>query len=59
MFTEDEDADYMVLSIFLLYEYLKGDKSFWFPYINIMNEADLAAYWSDQELEELQDPFAV
>ena len=25
MFNEDEDADYMVLSVFLLYEYLKGE----------------------------------
>jgi hypothetical protein len=39
----------------LLAEYLKGEKSFWHPYIDVMNESDLACFWTDDELTRMCD----
>ena len=42
--------------MFLMHEYsAKGDKSFWWPYIQVMNESDLASDWKDEEIAEMRD----
>jgi len=33
-----------------------GEKSFWKPYFDVFPEPDLLAFWTDAELNELQDP---
>ena len=38
-----------------MYEHLKGETSFWYPYISVMNEADLACFWTPEEIDELND----
>jgi hypothetical protein len=43
------------LAVFLLAEYLKGEKSFWHPYIDVMNESDIACFWTDEELSRMCD----
>lgn len=40
----------------MLAEYLKGpEKSFWWPYIDVMNESDLACFWKTEELARMCD----
>jgi hypothetical protein len=56
LFIKHPDCDQLCLAIFLLSEYLKGsEKSFWWPYIDIMNESDLASFWKETELDRLCD----
>lgn len=44
-----------MLATFLLYHYLKGPESFWFPYISVMNESDLVCEWSEREIASFMD----
>jgi hypothetical protein len=56
LFLKHPDCDQLCLAIFLLHEYLKGpERSYWWPYIDIMNESDLASFWSEDELNRLCD----
>ena len=56
LFLKHPDCDQLSLAIFLLAEYLKGpEKSFWWPYIDVMNESDLASFWTNEELTNLGD----
>ena len=37
-------------------EFILGpEKSFWWPYIDVMNESDLASFWTPEELARLGD----
>lgn len=36
----------LTLTVFLLYENKKQDKSFWWPYIQVLNKSDLLHQWS-------------
>lgn len=54
-FVKHPDSDQLSLAMFLLYEYLKGEQSFWWPYMQVMNESDLTCFWSDEELDLLRD----
>ena len=40
-----------------MYERLKGFKSFWYPYLEIVEGMDLLMFWNDDEMDELQDIF--
>ena len=53
IFKEHFDAEYLILIVFLLYEMLKEEKSFWAPYFAIVNVSDLPYTWSEDELNEL------
>jgi hypothetical protein len=56
LFIKHPDAEQLSLAIFLIAEYLKGpEKSFWWPYIDVMNESDLVSYWSKEEIDSLCD----
>jgi hypothetical protein len=55
IFKDHYDAEYLVLIIFLFYEMLKGEDSFWHPYFQIINVSDLPMLWTDEEIDELQD----
>ena len=54
LFGEDihPDREQLILAMFLMMEHLKGGKSFWKPYIDVMNEADLVSYWDQDEIEQ-------
>ena len=41
------DREQMLLATWLLYHHLQGDKSFWKPYIDVMNVSDLLCAWDD------------
>jgi hypothetical protein len=45
----------LTLAVFLISEYLKGSESFWWPYIDVMNESDLVSFWKPEEVERLCD----
>ena len=40
-----------------MYERLKGFKSFWYPYWEIVDGMDLVMGWTEEEMDELQDIF--
>ena len=49
------DTEQLALATFLLYHFLKGKDSFWHPYLSVMNESDITAYWQSSEIEQLKD----
>ena len=53
LFKGDHDT---VLCLYLMRERLRGDASFWKPYLDIMPWPGGVGDWSDEELSELQDP---
>lgn len=64
----DEEGDdsgatpdaWVSLILVLIYEYLRGDKSPWKPYLDILpKEFDTPMFWSEAELSELQNTSVV
>lgn len=55
VFKQHYDSEYLMLASFILHEILKGEESFWHPYLEIINISDLPMLWSEEEVEELQD----
>ena len=45
LFVKAEKAGHNTLDLFVMYEKLKGYKSFWRPYLEIVDGMDLAMYW--------------
>lgn len=46
------DAEYLILVVFLWYEMLKNEDSFWYPYFQIINVSDIPMLWTNSEIEE-------
>lgn len=44
------------LTLYVMQEMLKGDQSFYWPYLNILPKPRNLRHWDDKNLEELQDP---
>ncbi len=57
MFLHHEESDDNILYLFIMYEKLKLYRSFWYPYLEIVEGMDLVMFWSEKELNELQDVF--
>ncbi len=55
VFKEHYDAEYLRLIAFIMMERLKGERSFWKPYFDIVNFTDLPFLWSEEEVKEFQD----
>ena len=49
------DHEFLILASYLLHNYLLGESSFWHPYLQVMNEADLPSRWPDADLHLFQD----
>ena len=47
---ENHDAEFNVLAFFILYEKLKGEKSFWFPYLDLVQESYTLFDWNKGEV---------
>ena len=46
------------MTVCLLWEKAKGSEGFWAPYLDILpRHHDIVLGWSDDELDELQDPY--
>lgn len=41
------DAEFNILALFLLYERIKGEKSFYHPYLQMMQNVEAICEWSD------------
>ena len=54
VFNKHHEVDLAVV-IYAFHERLKGDKSFWKPYYDIINISDMPAFWSDEEIINFQD----
>ena len=39
-----------MLSVFLIREKLLGEKSFWNPYLEVINTAEWICYWDSSEI---------
>jgi len=39
-----------------MHEYLKRSASFWHPYISILPDVQFFCYWSQEELDAVNDP---
>ena len=44
----NEDGDFNKLAVFLMYEYLKGEKSFYWPMLDIMGICETIVDWSEK-----------
>jgi hypothetical protein len=44
------------ITLMLMHEKLKGDQSFWFPFLQMMPHPETISEWTDTDLDELQDP---
>jgi hypothetical protein len=42
--------------VFLIYEHLKGKKSFWYPYFNVIDPDELPTHWDSKLLDVIEDP---
>jgi hypothetical protein len=42
-----------MLAAFVLHELLKGEDSFWYPYMEIINFSDIPMLWTEDEVDEL------
>ena len=51
----DCDIDDMAIVLFYFHEKLKGDKSKFWPSIQITNLSELPYRWSEEEISEFQD----
>ncbi len=49
------DNEQLVLASFLTQQTLLGENSFWFPYLQVMNTADLVSNWEKSEIEAFDD----
>lgn len=38
-------------------EYLKKDKSFWFPFLDILPNPDPTCLWDDSDIEKFEDRY--
>lgn len=54
----ESSVDYM-LYVFLIFEKLKGRKSFYYPYFQVAEAPEIVSDWTPEEMDELQDPYLV
>ena len=57
LFGEDECQDWeqLILFIFVLYEYQKGEDSFWKPYLDLMPHVEFFCDWKEDDIFAVQD----
>lgn len=48
--TGNPNFEILMLSVFLIREKLLGEKSFWYPYLEVMNTAEWICYWDSSEI---------
>jgi hypothetical protein len=53
--SRNNDADFNTLAIYILWEKIKEDKSFYFPWFNITDENYSMYEWTIKELDLLDD----
>ncbi|OMJ72639.1 hypothetical protein SteCoe_28864 [Stentor coeruleus] len=56
--THSRAVDY-ILWFYITYEFIKEEKSFYYPYFMAVGESEMLMDWSEEELNELQDKFLI
>lgn len=57
IFHNHEDADFSLLTIFLLREKIKGSESDYQPLINVIDNNAILLHWHEDIIHELEDPY--
>jgi hypothetical protein len=59
MFDEEENSDFEhhILETFILFEMQKGEKSFWYPYFEVLPRLTNFWRWDQKHIKETDDPF--
>ena len=57
IFRDSLDSMDYILCVYLMFEKHKKTSSFFYPYLETINECDLLLDWDEDDLQELQDPF--
>ena len=55
LFKANEDRDFLVLVVFVLFEMGKGEFSLWGPYFEAVDPGTLACYWPKEVLDMIDD----
>ena len=57
LFSEDEKGDWeqLTLSLYLIFEYQKGEDSFWKPYIDLMPDVTFFCHYPEEDIIATQD----
>lgn len=53
IFEKHYDSEYLLMITFVMHHELLGEKSFWYPFWQVTNEADLPMRWRPDEVDEL------
>jgi hypothetical protein len=53
LFVANVDRDFLILVLSVIYERQQGDKSFWHPYLDIVNPGIPACYWNEEVLKKV------
>jgi hypothetical protein len=54
---DDDDTDYNILCLYLIMEHMKGESSFFFPYLELLDSSETVMNWKDSEILKVNDPF--
>ena len=54
-FNENEDGEFLRIIAYIMFQKLKGKKSFWNPYLEGIGETELLCFWEENELDILND----
>lgn len=52
IFSKHYDHEYLRLIVYLFHELLKEEKSFWYPYFQVISSSEIPMVWSEEELSE-------
>jgi hypothetical protein len=57
LFNEDcsHDWEQLILFTFIIYEFQKGEESFWWPYLDLMPDFEFFCDWPEKEVFNVQD----
>lgn len=56
LFMANSERDFLILTIFVIFEKLKGDQSFYEPYLSVVNPGTYTCYWVDEYIDKCDDP---
>jgi hypothetical protein len=59
LFDQSYEISLSSLTIYIVFEILKGLDSFWFPFLRLVSKTDLPIVWNTKELNELQDEYFI
>ena len=56
IFSDDETGEYNVLIAFLIRERLKGQESFYYPFLNLVSDIETGLVWDSKTIDFIEDP---